>query len=336
LKTSDVKRLAKIQIKQILKNVIRKIFDTVPVVKKSVVVVKQKKLELYPQIVQVETTTVCNADCIMCPHSKIKREKGHMDFELYKKIVDDCAENSKSVKNFFPFLNGEFFLTPKWESYLVYARKKLANIEIGIFTNGSLLDMETTKKLLEMEPDWINISFDGTSKETYEQIRRKLNFDQVQNDIIQLVNQRNLSRKKKPRITISIIEMEQTSHRLMSFYKKWARIVDKVTIESYSNWAGKVEDKSAKNPITHRRMACPRLWYNFTILNTGEVVICCLDYNGEIIIGDVKKQSIREIWTGKKITELRNMHLEGRHSKIHLCKDCNYGKHKTEVPIFWC
>jgi radical SAM protein with 4Fe4S-binding SPASM domain len=333
---SNIRRGSQINLKKVAGSTAKKIFDTVPEVKKGIARVKRKKLELYPRIVQVETTTACNADCIMCPHSKITRKKGPMDFELYKKVVDDCAENNRFIKTFYPFLNGELFLTPKWENYLIYAKKRLPAAEIGIFTNGSLLDTKNINKLIEIEPDWVNVSFDGTSKETYERIRRKLSFDQVQDNIFQLVGRRNSLRKIKPRLTISIIEMEQTSDGVNSFYKKWAPVVDKVTVEPYVNWGGEAEDEIINKPEVSKRLPCSRLWYNFTVFNSGEVVICCLDYDGEIVIGDIKKQSVREIWTGEEITKLRNLHLEGRYSKISLCEDCSYGQAQTEAPIWWC
>ncbi|MFC1461776.1 radical SAM/SPASM domain-containing protein, partial [Verrucomicrobiota bacterium] len=304
-----------------------------PGLRQIVVGARRKKLRLYPQIVQVETTSLCNSDCIMCPHSKITRKKGHMDFGLYKAIVDDCARNQEFVKTFFPFLNGEFFLTPNWETYLVYARDKLPNTTIGIFTNASLLDIKTINTLLEIAPDWINISFDGTSKEAYERIRRKLDFEQVQNNIIQLMRQRDLLKKGKPRVTISIIEMEQSPHELESFYKRWKQIVDEVTSGTYSNWGSGVEDKYPQHQETGKRKPCSRLWYNFTVLNTGDVAICCLDYDGEIIIGDVRKQSIKEIWNGEQMTELRRLHLEGKYSELSLCTNCSFGKSQTGMLI---
>lgn len=328
-KMSNIKPTARL-----IRKVIKKTFGLAPAIRGALAGAKRKKLEIYPQTVQVEATTACNADCVMCPHSKITREKGPMDFELYKKVVDDCAENSRFVKTFHPFLNGEFFLTPKWEDYLAYAREKLPKIKIEISTNGSLLDTKGINRLLKIGPDLINISFDGSSKETYENIRKNLNFDTVQNNIMQLTKQRNLLRKIRPYIVISIIETEQTSPGLKSFCKKWSSIADKVIVEPYSNWGGQVEDKCIKDTKTHRRMPCPRLWYNFTILNNGKVVICCFDYNGTIAVGDINRKSIKEIWTGREITELRNFHLEDRYSNIYLCRECNYYKSYLE-PLIW-
>jgi hypothetical protein len=45
----------------------------------------------YPLGVDIGTTNLCNASCIMCPHSKLKN-MGTMDMKLYKKIIDNCAK----------------------------------------------------------------------------------------------------------------------------------------------------------------------------------------------------------------------------------------------------
>lgn len=318
-----------------MKSLLAILLDNALWIKETISEKKRRLLEMRPPpIVQIETTTACNAECIMCPHNKISRAKGHLDFELYKKVLDECAQYSSSLKTFFPFLNGELFLTPEWDKYLSYGKDKLPFAEIGIFTNGSLLNSENIKRLLHIQPDWINISFEGTTKETYESIRRKLKFNVVENNIQQLITKRQTLGLSKPRITISIIEMEQTMPDLHSFVSKWSSIVDKVTIEPYSNW-GNIQENITHNVNRRRRMPCSRLWYNFTILNSGDVVICCLDYNGEIIIGNIKKQSIKEIWTSDKMTELRALHLRQQFSEISLCKNCNFGIYQPGAPAWW-
>lgn len=318
-----------------MKNQLAMLLDNAEWLKKIISERKRRFLEKRPpSIVQVETTTACNAECIMCPHNKISRAKGHLEFEIYKKVVDECSQYSPYLKTFFPFLNGELFLTPDWDKYLSYGIGKLPFAEVGIFTNGSLLHTGNIDKLINIKPDWINISFDGTSKETYETIRRKLKFDIVESNILQLIAKRDASGLSKPRVTISIVEMEQTKPGLSKFFSKWSSVVDKVTVEPYSNWI------DIKEGITHdvkrgHRKPCSRLWYNFTVLNSGDVVICCLDYNGEIVIGNIKKQSVKEIWAGEKMAELRKLHLRRQFSQIPLCKNCNFGVYQPGAPAWW-
>jgi len=45
----------------------------------------------WPDIVQIESTNLCNAKCVFCPRDEMHRRQGVMDFELYRKVVDECA-----------------------------------------------------------------------------------------------------------------------------------------------------------------------------------------------------------------------------------------------------
>src|SRR5262245_62831491 len=44
-----------------------------------------------PEIVQIESTNICNAKCVFCPRDEMLRRQGVMDMALYRKIVDECA-----------------------------------------------------------------------------------------------------------------------------------------------------------------------------------------------------------------------------------------------------
>jgi len=44
-----------------------------------------------PEIVQIESTNICNAKCVFCPRDEMHRDEGYMDMALFKKIADECA-----------------------------------------------------------------------------------------------------------------------------------------------------------------------------------------------------------------------------------------------------
>ena len=44
-----------------------------------------------PHEIDIEVTSSCDADCIMCPRKSIRRKVGPMDFDLFKKIVDEAV-----------------------------------------------------------------------------------------------------------------------------------------------------------------------------------------------------------------------------------------------------
>ncbi len=295
----------------------------------------RKRLLAFPRKVQIETTAACNANCVMCPHYSIKRDRGAMDQGLFRRIVDECASAPEGVDELYPFLNGELFLTPGWENYLAYAREKLRRTKISLFTNGSLLNGANAASLLEIGPDHVNVSFDGTDKATYEAVRRNLRFEEVEENIRSLVSRRAALRLARPRITLSIVEMERTAPGIPDFVKRWSGVVDAVTVEPFNTWTGAVGDLAVPGRPARPRVPCPRLWYNLTVLNSGKAALCCLDYEGKVPLGDLNSMSVREVWRGAAARELRAAHERGLYAGLTLCENCDYGKYQAETPFWW-
>jgi len=63
------------------------------------------------------------------------------------------------------------------------------------------------------------------------------------------------------------------------------------------------------NACNMRCKMCPRTTM-MTIKSNGEVAMCGQDFNNEIIFGDAKRQSLYDIWNGRKYTEFRENHLD--------------------------
>lgn len=98
------------------------------------------KLPEFPFIVDVELTNHCNLRCIFCGQQAMTREKGYMSEEIFKKIVDECAEYSTPIRM---IRWGEPFLHPKIFEFCEYAKSK--GLWVHITTNGLLLDDKKLK-----------------------------------------------------------------------------------------------------------------------------------------------------------------------------------------------
>ena len=55
------------------------------------------KLYDFPPEVWIENTNHCNASCVMCPRESHFREKGIMNIDLYKKIIQELSIYKKSI-----------------------------------------------------------------------------------------------------------------------------------------------------------------------------------------------------------------------------------------------
>jgi len=95
--------------------------------------------------------------------------------------------------------------------------------------------------------------------------------------------------------------------------------VDRFCFARIHNWAG--EEGNGENGKT--RKPCSRLWLTFTILASGDVALCCLDYDGQSLLGRVDGHtSIRDVWNDAAYKRLRLQHKQARQSDISLCRGC--------------
>lgn len=270
----------------------------------------------FPPVVKIETTNACNSSCIMCPHSIMKRDIGIMDDYLYEKIVKECANNNVKTLHLHNF--GEPLLDKHFADRIAFA-KKLGIPKIKFFTNASLLNCDKAEEIIRSGADEIKISIDGDSKETYNSIRVCLNYEIVSKNIINLIDLRKKSGAKKPTVKLNFVVRKDNFHEKSSFKKKWSRIVDSISFDKEHNWSGKNHFKQ-ENEILH---ACLRPWNSFTILWDGRVALCCLDYDGETILGDINQQSIKEIWQSDKLRKIRSYHISQDFSCLPLCRSCS-------------
>lgn len=274
-----------------------------------------------PPIAHIETTSICNAACVMCPQSNMKRKLDYMGDSLYNKII----EQSKPLEALWIFMMGEPLMDEKLSQRIAYA--KATDIKkVGIFTNGSLLNTDLAVKLLDSGIDHITISFDALSEKTFKDIRPGLNFQDVTMNIENLVRLRKKRKQKKPFIAIEFVKMERNASEAEPFRKKWERIVDAVYISGMVNWGGVNQTKPADWPSYKIRRPCYMLWRGVVIFIDGQVALCCYDYGGSVILGNANRQSLKEIWTGARLAEIRKMHLNGEFEKIPICANCNVWK----------
>ncbi|MFC1531992.1 radical SAM/SPASM domain-containing protein [Thermodesulfobacteriota bacterium] len=286
-------------------------------------------MERIPPEVNVETTSVCNAQCIMCPISKIDRPKRAMDMSLFKKIVDDCIKSGVRCIKLHNY--GEPLLTPRFDEMLHYIRSKSRSIQIQFASNGSLLNDKWAGTLIGQKVNRVLVTIDGFKKETYEKIRIGLKYHNVVQNVLNFMNIKKNMGVNYPELFVEMIEMDENRDEVDNFLDFWKGKVDHIIVNTYATRAGefKGDEFGGVKP-----RPCFRLWKQIVITNTGKVATCCNDWNCKSILGDVKSQSISEIWQGSKIKRLRRMHLKDQAREISLCKNCNPAAWDS-MPQWW-
>jgi len=272
----------------------------------------------FPLELAIEITNNCNAECVMCPRLKMSRDKGFMSFDLFKKIVDEARDYTEFV---FLHLAGEPLLHPDLLKMIGYCKK--SGINTALSTNAILLDKIKSRELINSPLDLLVLSLDSLTKETYEKIRKKSNFDNVHANIIDFLRIKSETRRS-PHTVVQLIYMKENAMEVKEYIKKWEKTgVNSVRIKPYLNYPGldnylgqlHKRETAVSNP-------CILLWRQMAIYWDGSTVSCCQDFLGQSVVGDVNKNSIKEIWNSKSMVALRKLHIEGRYKEANLCKDC--------------
>ena len=91
------------------------------------------KIDKYPPNIQIEPTSICNFRCVMCYQAdksfsgKSNGHMGHMDLELYKKIIDEIDGNIEAVTL---ASRGEPTLNPKIIEMVQYSKDKFLGLKL--------------------------------------------------------------------------------------------------------------------------------------------------------------------------------------------------------------
>jgi radical SAM protein with 4Fe4S-binding SPASM domain len=70
-----------------------------------------------------------------------------------------------------------------------------------------------------------------------------------------------------------------------------------------------------------KKSPCRDLWRILVVLWNGKVVPCCVDFEGNIILGDAERENLQKIFKGPAMKALRKSHLQKRLSG--LCEKCS-------------
>jgi MoaA/NifB/PqqE/SkfB family radical SAM enzyme len=274
-----------------------------------------------PEIVQIESTNLCNAKCVFCPRDEMHRQQGIMTFELFCKIVDECAQlgiTHVRVHNY-----GEPFMDRRLTEKVRYAKEKGIR-EVGMISNGSLITEQVARGMVEAGLDAINISVDASGREVFDATRLGLNYDKVIANIERLVRIRSELGRKRPKLILSFVRQNNSADE-QAFIEHWRSVADKIHITDLHNWAGTLNRESDVN------YPCYRPWLTFTVLWDGRVSLCCADFDGRTVLGDLNTSTIREIWNAAPYVAARRAHLESGGPEI--CRSCDLPRKDSPLWI---
>lgn len=285
---------------------------------------KQQQVSEYPLLVDIELSSLCNLTCGMCytitDEFKKKVNATRMDWELYKKIIDEIGGKVTAIRL---SLRGEATLHTKFIEAIKYAKDHGIK-EVSMLTHGGKLTLPYFKKMVEAGIDWITVSADGVG-ETYERVRKPLKFDDLLGKLRAIKKYKEENKLKRPVIKVQGI---------------WPAIAESGPDVYYDTFKASA-DLVAFNPLidylsndTHieylEEFTCPQQYQRLVIGADGLIMKCSNDEENREVIGDIKQETVHQVWHGEKMQAVRNMHLQPRgFMQSAVCRKC-YLPRKTE------
>ncbi len=306
---------------------------------------------------QIEPTTICNLRCVQCDNPFIPKERvRHMTLPQFAVILDKL-----------PYLRklslvgvGETLLNPDIVAMVRLARAR--GISVGFATNGTLLTEAKARALVGAGIDWINVSLDGATPETFERIRVGAKFSRVTDNVRSLV--RVVGDRRKPELSVWFVAMQENLPELPALVRLVGRLgVRQLCVQGLHSW-GKASwrERMAGRSIqgmddgattlfrqalatasrigvqlrllnlgdASARRGCNWPWKAFYVTVEGYVTPCCIHGTDPSVInfGNLLTDEFSTIWNGPAYQEFRRA-LKSPHPPS-ICVGCpSYHKPMT-------
>jgi len=293
----------------------------------------------YPVSISFEPTTSCNLRCPECPSGlrAFTRPTGMLENSFFRKTIDEMHHELLYLIFYF---QGEPFLNPAFLEMVKYASGK--KIYTATSTNAHYLTDDNARKTVESGLDRLIISIDGTTQEVYQQYRVGGKLDKVLEGAKNIVKWKKELKSSKPFVVFQFLVVKPNEHQIEDVKKlaveigvddvwfKTAQVYDYKNdpnglipgIDKYSRY--KKNDKGEWQPKNKLANHCWKLWHANVITWDGLVVPCCFDKDAQHQLGDLSKQSFREVWENEQYRDFRKQLMHSR-KNIDICSNCSEG-----------
>jgi len=266
-----------------------------------------KRVWAYPVHVMIQTTSVCNSACIMCPWPVTSKTlpQGRMDQSLYKKIIDEVSRHPE-VEKVMPYLMNEPLTDPRIVDFINLAKQKNPQAEVYIVSNGIALNEDLTERLLASGLDWIGFSVHAIREKTYEQITGRSDFEKIRDGVTRFIRRAREVGKHDKYVMINLTRVRPyvSDEEVKEAFAYWkSQGIDPVDyVDGYISRAGNVNVWNTDKPFHTRIQGCKTLWaYKMVhILFNGDVVPCCMDWDGRRSGATCASRALSKSGTGRK------------------------------------
>jgi radical SAM protein with 4Fe4S-binding SPASM domain len=291
-----------------------------------------------PFSISMEPTTACNLRCPECPSGlrAFSRPTGNLKQPFFERVIDELADDLWALTFYF---QGEPFINPHFLDMVRHARSK--GIYTNTSTNAHFLTDQKAEETVRSGLSRLIISLDGTDQATYSAYRREGKLSTVIEGAERIVKWKKQLHSPTPHTVFQFLVVKPNEHQIPEARRLTKRIgVDDLWLktaqiyeptdnhplipqqEKYSRYQRRADGTWE---VKHRmENECWKMWHSCVVTWDGKVVPCCFDKDAKYVMGDLNKQSFREIWHGPRYNAFRAQLLRDRKS-IDMCRNCSEG-----------
>lgn len=306
--------------------------------KESLVTVFDQFRNKDPIVYNIETTNACNMRCEMCPRTTMMtRPVVTMKKELFSQIINQLRpftdaewnrwtrfcelayhipENGMSENHFFLYVipkviqlhgYGDPLLDKNLPDYIRLLHQK------GFYSyfscNPANINISATEKMFQNGLDYIKYSIESVSDQTHKKVRgEQSDFTQSYNKIIDLLDIKS-EQNYQTVIVITMLDLNRPDQKEEYQKLKDAFVGEDVYLYLKSEDTQWYRADYHGTKSVHWSEFCKHPWMSMTIKSDGMAAMCMEDYNNEIVLGDAKKETLKDIWNGEKYRQFRRYHF---------------------------
>lgn len=271
-----------------------------------------------PKSVKIELTARCDFQCFFCATHKRLRVKSDMDFEFYKRVVQEMRD--EGVEELGVFYLGESFLCSWLPDAIKYA-KDIGFPYVFLTTNGKLAKKDKVKEVLDAGLDSLKFSFNNADEEQFQSVT-KVAAKHFHTIIQNIKDAWALKAEYGYDCGIFASSIQYDGEQQQKMEEAVAEILPYVDEHYYLPLYGQAGLTSgergtapvAGNPGRLEAMRKPiPCWAIFTeghITYDGRLSACCFDHDGRFNMGDLTTVSFKDAWHSRAFQELRAEHLK--------------------------
>lgn len=307
------------------------IFTKNPIYKRKTYSLFEKKAAAFRKnknyILAIEVSSFCNAVCIFCPNNFMKRKKSIMSMEIFEKIVERLKNEGIRPEYFNLTGTGEPLVDRTLFEKIEVLKRNFPNTRVFFPSNFALADEKIIKKIISSPLDNISISLNANNPREYKKIMH-LDYSKTIKNLKRLIELRNKS-KSKLKISVTVAANPLNQKNIEKFVKKWDKKVDEISINWIHSWAGSV--KNGVDKPNSPKYPCRSLFEQIVVQSNGDIPLCCVDYEGKIVGGNIMKNKIMDAFYADNLNKIREQHKSGKIDRLPMCSSCRF----SDRGLYW-